>query len=148
MLRSGGMSVLAMNRKKIKFKKIRSRRLTDCEKDLYDQFYSLNLRDAGRMRADLVVHKNDKRAYVTYILDVDNKIAAWALMTPGSYRYRKPECNFYTKQEYRKMGLGTKLVKSVGKLNKQKFNTKTFEYCPYNDRAISFFRSCHHKGIL
>lgn len=120
----------------------------DCEKDLYDQFYSLNLRDNGNMRYELVSYKDDKRAYVAYILDSDNKIAAWALMTPFGSGYRRPDCNFYTKQQYRKMGLGTKLMKSVSKLSKKKFNTKTFEYCEYDERSESFFDSCIDKGIL
>ena len=129
----------------MKFKRIKTKRLVDCDSSLYTQFRDLNMRENGLMRGRLSSnrrHKNDD-TYVNYILDKDNRVIAWSLIFSNAY---SPVAYFYTRKKYRNMGLGTKLIKTAAKTCNNKLKKK-MDFCAWGG-ANGFFKKCSQRGII
>jgi len=139
------------SKKKVKFKRIRTGRLVDCDKKLVRQFHRLNLGWSGNLRDTLESVRFDSRAYVAYILDEKDRVAAWVLLSPDRYDWKDKSkqvtSGFYTKKKFRRMGLGTKLVKAASKIATKKLKKK-IDYYPHDDTAESFFNKCENTGLL
>ena len=89
---------------------------------------------------------------VHYILDEQQNVAAWAItFGQPSEAYYKWEAAplisyYYTRAKYRRMGLGTRLVKATTKYTNslQRRN----KYCIHDFRSEDFFYKCRLDNIL
>jgi hypothetical protein len=101
----------------------------------FKQLYSLNLRNEGAMRFDLVDYrKSDPKTTHVIMIKEGPKVLAWALVFPKSSYKKNRLVYFYTRQSHRRQGLGTRLLKHSRKLD------PVPEVCPHDKRSGAFFK--------
>jgi GNAT superfamily N-acetyltransferase len=105
----------------------------------YKQCWGLNYGKTGWLRRDLVDSRNDPNKYdKVYMIKDGPQILSWALVyeidsAPGSL------AQFWTRKEWRRQGLATKIVKRVKK------DFKRVKIIPHDEISESFF-SKHRRG--
>jgi GNAT superfamily N-acetyltransferase len=85
--------------------------------------------------------KNHKEPYVHYILDEDERIAAWALSFDY---YGEPWCYFYVRKKYRRNHLGTRLLKRAAKHTWDLYE-KHMCVGPHDKSSLGFFSRLKEK---
>ena len=100
------------------------------------------------MRKKLVYYRRNGEAFVHYIMDIEGRLAAWALSfeTEGFITGYRWHTHFYTRSAYRRRGLGTKLAREAKRFISRRFNVAPRVY-PHDDRSHGFFRRCCDETV-
>lgn len=95
----------------------RTKKVKNLTPEEYKACYSLNLRDGGLMRTELMVSRHLRRddSYATLRFNRDGTLAAWALVFPCEYNGSYYDAYFYVRKRLRRHGLGKHLVQHVNK---------------------------------
>lgn len=101
--------------------KVHSAFVKDLSAKMYNSLLSLNYRDRGMMKSELmrVRRYGCEKSKVFYILDDNNKLIGWSLAFPKfGWFSSKHEIHFYVRVTERKKGYGSMLAESVSKAYK------------------------------
>lgn len=130
------------------FSQVKAMPLEKCSKDLYKKLYSLNQRRRGEMRSMMVsVYAHNK--HVAYITDRDGNIAGWALIFENyETDSQQLRTHLYTRQKYRRRGLGTKILQGALNYVDKYIPGKVLYYTPWDDRSGGFFESVRGRNAL
>ena len=150
------MSVAKKKEKKkrlgYKFSRVYHKRLFECSPELIKQFKRLNFGYNGMMRRLLDDGAKFVDSWVFYIYDQDGAIAGWAISCRDDEEGYDRVTNYYVKGKYRRLGLGTRLMKYMAeyhpKIIKGKRSDKVIKYIAHDPTSGEFFRSCWGKKIL
>lgn len=111
-----------------------------CSPNLYKKLYGLNFRQRGQMQRKLRYRrKANVPMLIFYIMDQENKVAAWAMVYLDYDR--EPTLQTYTRKIYRRRGLGKQLINYA----LEHFNS--IRVLPHNKPSETFFEQFNHKKI-
>lgn len=135
---------------RIMYNRLISKRVVNCNREIYNQLYSLNFRSYSLMRKALVEAKKYNTGWVSYIIDNNNKVLAWSMICKfkiiNKYKMFFPnafEIYFYVRKKYRKMGLGKRLYIACNKICSD--NNKRMKITRHDEISKQFFKKCREK---
>lgn len=101
--------------------KVHSAYVKDLSAKMYSSLLSLNYRERGYMKSELMRVRRYKcdKSKVFFITNSDNKVLGWSLVFPKTGWFgNKQEVHFYVRVSEREKGYGSMLAESIAKAYK------------------------------
>jgi len=91
--------------------------LSQIPPDIYKKLYSLNFRNGGQLRSQLIYarSRDNDQSHIVYMMEND-MLLGWGLAYPNGHSKYYYQC--YVRKSYRRQGIGSRLFNKVIKKSK------------------------------